>query len=221
NSADKNIVSIEDPVESELPGINQAQMNPKAGVTCATALRAILRQDPNVVMVGEIRDAETADIAVRAAMTGHMVLSTLHTNTAAGVMSRLLDLGVESFLLSTALVGVLNQRLVRKICPHCKEEVALDKSRFGPWQKFVKNMFRGKGCKNCRMTGYQGRIGIFELAPVNEVVRELIYRKASDSEIRDQFRKMGIKDIREDGFEKVNAGMTTLDEVLRVTEEVW
>lgn len=219
NAPDKNIVSIEDPVESEVPGINQAQINPKAGITFATALRAILRQDPNVVMVGEIRDAETADIAVRAAMTGHMVLSTLHTNTASGVVSRLLDLGVESFLLSSALIGILNQRLVRKICPHCKEEVAVDKSHLGASARIIKKMFRGKGCQNCRMTGYQGRVGIFELAPVEATIRELIYRKASDVMIREQFRKMGVKDIREDGFEKVNAGLTTLDEVMRVTEE--
>ncbi|MBI1909358.1 MAG: type II/IV secretion system protein [Deltaproteobacteria bacterium] len=220
NSPEKNIVSIEDPVESEIPGVNQAQVNPKAGITFATALRAILRQDPNVVMIGEIRDAETADIAVRAAMTGHMVLSTLHTNTASGALSRLLDLGVESFLLSSALVGILNQRLVRRICTHCREEVSIDKTRLGPWVKLVKTAFRGQGCSHCRMTGYKGRVGLFELAPINDVIRDLIYRKASDTEVRDQLRKMGVKDIREDGFEKVNAGMTTLEEVLRVTEEV-
>lgn len=219
NSPESNIISIEDPIESEIEGIAQISVNPKAGLTFASILRSVLRQDPDVIMIGEIRDAETASIAVRAAITGHLVLSTLHTNTAAGAISRLLDLGVEPFLLSTALQGVLAQRLVRKICKECKEPVPVDTSKLGPYAKLVKKAFRGKGCKNCHLSGYSGRIGIFEMAPVDDSIRQLIYNRANDSEIEKQLRAMGFIDMRQDGFSKVEQGITTLEEVLRVTQE--
>ncbi len=219
NSSEKNIISIEDPIESELEGINQVEVNTKAGVTFAAVLRSVLRQDPDVIMIGEIRDAETAQIAVRAAITGHMVLSTLHTNTASGAISRLMDLGVEPFLLSTALKGVLAQRLVRKICPNCRQEVSIDSSRFGELGKMAQRAFLGKGCKSCNFTGYAGRLGIFELAAIDEKVRRLINNKAPDNEISKAFRDMGVKSIIEDGAAKINEGLTSLEEVLRVTCE--
>jgi len=219
NTPDINIISIEDPIESEITGVSQIAINPKANLTFPTILRSVLRQDPDVIMVGEIRDTETANIAVRAAITGHLVLSTLHTNTAAGAISRLMDLGVEPFLLSTALQGVLAQRLARKICPKCKEELSLHSARFGPYAKLVKHAFRGRGCSHCRRTGYRGRIGIFELAPMNDTIRELIYRKASDLEIEKEIRRLQPLSIREEGLKKVEEGITTIEEVLRVTEE--
>ena len=219
NSPDKNIISIEDPVESEILGVNQAQVNLKAGVTFASALRSILRQDPDVIMIGEVRDAETAEISVRAAITGHLVLSTLHTNTAAGVISRLMDLGVEPFLLSSALIGVLAQRLVRQICSHCRVEATPDLSRLGPLAKGVQKCFQGKGCTSCRMSGYSGRVGLFELAPTGESVRKMIANRATDKEIEEEFRRLGVRSILEDGLDKINQGVTTIDEVLRVTQE--
>jgi len=219
NTPERNIISIEDPIESEITGVNQAQINLKAGMTFASALRSILRQDPDVIMIGEIRDSETADIAVRAAITGHLVLSTLHTNTAAGTISRLNDLGVEPFLLSSAMIGVLAQRLVRKICPSCRKEVPPDAARLGPLAAFVKKCFMGQGCPSCRMSGYIGRIGIFELAPISESVRRKISTKAVDQEIEEEFRKMGVRSMVEEGLEKVNQGITTVEEVLRVTQE--
>ena len=219
NSPELNIISIEDPIESEVANISQVSVNPKVGLTFAAILRSVLRQDPDVIMIGEIRDAETASIAVRAAITGHLVLSTLHTNTASGAISRLMDLGVEPFLLSTALQGVLAQRLVRKICTECREEIPLDSAKMGPYAKMVKKAFRGKGCKSCRLTGYSGRVGLFEMAPITDAIRQLIYNKAPDSEIEKELRRMGHVEIRQDGFNKVEQGITTLEEVLRVTEE--
>lgn len=211
NSSEKNVISIEDPIESEIDGVNQVAVNAKAGLTFAKVLRSVLRQDPDVIMIGEIRDAETAQIAVRAAITGHMVLSTLHTNTAAGAISRLNDLGVESFLLASALKGVMAQRLVRKICPQCQHEI-----KPGPE---TKKAFQGKGCKACNFSGFAGRVGIFELAPIDDAVRELIHNKASDGEIVKTFKTHGVKTILQDGVEKVEAGLTTWGEVMRVTQE--
>lgn len=219
NSPELNIVSIEDPIESELDGISQIAVHPKAGLTFAGILRSTLRQDPDVIMIGEIRDSETASIAVRAAITGHLVFSTLHTNTAAGAISRLLDLGVEPFLLSTALQGVVAQRLVRKICRECREAVPIDVTKLGPYARLVKKAFRGKGCKSCHLSGYIGRVGIFELAPINDIIRQLIYNRAIDVDIEKQLRQMGFADMRQDGFRKVEQGITTLEEVLRVTQE--
>lgn len=221
NSQEVNIVSIEDPIENEIPGVNQAQVNPKAGVTFASALRSILRQDPDVIMVGEIRDGETADIAVRSAMTGHLVFSTLHTNTAVGAIARLMDLGVEPFLISSALLGVMAQRLVRKICPNCKEEIKLDKEqlkilvgREDPSAKF----FKGRGCEQCRMSGYLGRTGLFELLYVDDKVKGMVARRASEDELKNYMTSVGVLGIREIGIKKVYEGVTTVEEVLRVTE---
>ncbi len=219
NSSEKNIISIEDPIESEIEGINQISVNTKSGMTFASILRSVLRQDPDVIMIGEVRDGETAQIAVRAAITGHMVLSTLHTNTASGTISRLIDLGVEPFLLASALRGVLAQRLVRKICEGCQQETTLDPVKYGEITKAISKAYMGKGCKACNYSGFSGRIGIFELAPINEEVRQLIISKASDGVIVQALRKMGVKSIIEDGIAKINAGITTIDEVLRVTCE--
>ncbi len=219
NSPDKNIISVEDPVESEVAGVNQTQINAKAGVTFASALRSILRQDPDVIMIGEIRDGETGEIAVRAAITGHLVLSTLHTNSAAGAISRMNDLGVEHFLLSSALIGVLAQRLVRKICPECKVEDEPSPALMHLLGRTVKKAFRGQGCKVCRMSGYKGRAGIFELAAIDETVRKLISEKSPDHVIEAEFRKHGVQSLVENGLEKVEQGVTTLEEVVRVTQE--
>lgn len=222
NSQERNIISIEDPIENEIPGVNQAQVNLKAGVTFASALRAILRQDPDIIMVGEIRDKETADIAVRSAMTGHLVFSTLHTNSAVGAIARLIDLGVEPFLISSALLGVMAQRLVRKICPDCSEEVRVgdDQVRelLGKEMKDAR-FFRGKGCKKCRMSGYIGRTGIFELVYVDEILKEIIARSSSEDEIIKYVHEKGVLSIREAGVKKALSGMTTIEEVLRVTEK--
>ena len=197
NSEEKNIITLEDPVEYHLPMIRQSQINPKAGVTFATGLRSVLRQDPDVIMVGEIRDRQTADIAVQAALTGHLVFSTLHTNDAAGTASRLLDMGVEPFLVSSSVIGILAQRLVRVICPKCK----------------------GKRCKNCKDTGFYGRLGIFELLLMNENIKKLIAEKASSEQIMKAAQEAGMRTLREDGLLKVKNGITTQEEVYRVTAE--
>lgn len=223
NAPEKNIVSIEDPVESEVAGVNQAQVNLKAGITFASALRAILRQDPDVIMIGEIRDVETAEISVRAAITGHLVLSTIHTNSAAGVISRLIDLKVEPFLVSSSLIGVLAQRLVRKICLQCRVEAPVPASippaAGGHEGRTPTKAFRGRGCPACRMSGFSGRLGIFELAPVTEAVGQMILEKASDDEIGRAFRKMGVPSLLEDGLAKVEMGLTTLEEVVHSVQE--
>lgn len=220
NSPERNVISIEDPIESEIEGVNQVAVNIKTGVTFAAVLRSALRQDPDIIMLGEIRDAETAQIAVRAAITGHMVLSTLHTNSAAGAIPRLEDLGVEPFMLSSALKGVLAQRLVRKICDLCRIETPLDPEKYGPdIMASVKKAHMGKGCKNCNFTGYRGRIGIFELAAVDEKMRHMINSNASEIELTKYLRENGTLSIIDDGLAKVNMGLTTLDEVLRVTTE--
>ena len=219
NSVERNIMSIEDPVENEIPGVNQAQLNNKANVTFASAMRSMLRQDPDVIMVGEVRDAETAEMALRAALTGHLVMSTLHTNTAVGAVSRLVNLGIPPFLLSAALVGVLGQRLVRKICPQCKEEYTDNEGKL----KILglpenSKTYIGKGCEACRKTGYVSRIGIFELFTVNEDVRKLIEEGATDEKISEEIKKKGYVPMIEDGRKKILEGQTSMNEVLRVTE---
>ncbi|MFH1830852.1 MAG: GspE/PulE family protein [Pseudomonadota bacterium] len=220
NSQDRNIVSIEDPIENEITGVNQAQVNVKAGLTFASALRSILRQDPDVIMVGEIRDRETADIAVRAAITGHLVFSTIHTNTAMGCVNRLIDLGVEPFLVSSALVGAMSQRLVRRICTHCKKPAEVDEAVLAtldlPSDAVV---YRGKGCKHCRMSGYSGRTGIFEIVALDKEMREMVVAGKSEDELIEAVRKKGVLDLRRRGREAVLEGKTTIDEVLRVAEE--
>jgi len=198
NSEDKNITTIENPIEYHLAGIRQMQVNPKIGLSFVESLPAVLRQDPDVIMVGEIRDAETAKAAVQAALTGHLVFSTLHTNDAPSAVTRLVDMGIEPFLISSSVIGVLSQRLVRTICTECK----------------------GEGCKRCLQTGLRGRIGIFELMRPDEKIRELISTKASSDQIRRAAIEAGMQLLREDGQKKINDGITTTEEVMRVTEEI-
>ncbi len=222
NKRDVNIITIEDPVEYKLPGVSQIQVQPKKNVTFASMLRFVVRQDPDVIMVGEIRDAETASSATQAAMTGHLVFSTLHTNDAVGSVARLTDLGVEPFYLASALLGALAQRLVRRVCKQCARETALtpamaaslgltaEQAAAGRWVK-------GEGCEACLGSGYRGRIGIFELMVVDDAIRDLIHRRASMAEIREEATRGGMKLLRQDGVAKAMAGVTTAEEVLQAT----
>lgn len=220
NSQDRNIVSIEDPIENEIAGVNQAQVNVKAGLTFATALRSILRQDPDVIMVGEIRDAETADIAVRSAITGHLVFSTIHTNTAMGAVTRLNDLGVLPFMVASALIGVMSQRLVRRVCDKCRQPVEVEEAKLTAFGIPPKTpVYRGRGCKFCRMSGFSGRLGIFELVRVTSGLRHKIVARASEDELIQEARSQGVPDLREQGKRLVLDGLTTMEEVMRVTEE--
>lgn len=221
NSKDTNILTVEDPIEYELEGIGQTQVNTKVDMTFARGLRAILRQDPDVVMIGEIRDLETAQIAVQASLTGHMVLSTLHTNTASGSITRLQDMGVEPFLVSSSLLGVLAQRLIRTLCSDCKSEHMPDLSErelLGMTADDTRVIYRAQGCKACGHNGYRGRTGIHELLVVDDDVRELIHTGRGELAIEKHIRK-STPSIRHDGMSKVLAGITTLEEVLRVTRE--
>ncbi|NRA71553.1 MAG: type II secretion system ATPase GspE [Gammaproteobacteria bacterium] len=218
NSQDRNILTVEDPIEYNIDGIGQTQVNAKVDMTFARGLRAILRQDPDVVMIGEIRDLETAQIAVQASLTGHMVLSTLHTNTAVGAVTRLQDMGIETFLLSSSLLGVLAQRLVRTLCVECREEHPADAGELALLQCESANIYRAKGCEKCNFNGYRGRTGIHELLEVDNKVREMIHNGASEAEIERHVRTT-CPGIRQDGISKVLAGITTLEEVLRVTKE--
>ena len=229
NSVEKNIITVEDPVEFRLDGVNQVQTNVKAGLTFASGLRSMLRQDPDIIMVGEIRDHETAEIAVNAALTGHLVLSTLHTNDAPGATVRLVDMGVEPFLAASSLICVLSQRLVRRVCTKCAEKYVPDDESWGWWLRTTaklsdepalglpRELVHGKGCKSCGNTGYSGRTAIHEIMMVNEPVRELVSRNAPSDEIASVARQQGMKRLIEDGAEKVLAGVTTIDEVLRVS----
>jgi type IV pilus assembly protein PilB len=223
NSKEKNIITIEDPVEYRLALIRQTQINPKAGINFATGLRSILRQDPDIIMIGEIRDLETSEIAMQSSLTGHLVLSTLHTNDAPEAISRLVDIGVEPYLISSSVIGVLAQRLVRTICTDCKVPYQADPKVMGDLGEGVSNpkesltLYRGKGCKNCKQSGYRGRTGIFELLLVNEEIKKLISDRASTQLIRDVAKKTaGMVSLRVDGLRKVLKGITTLDEVDRV-----
>ncbi len=223
NSMDKNIITIEDPVEYRLSLIRQTQVNLKAGITFAKGLRSILRQDPDVIMVGEIRDLETSEVATQAALTGHLVLSTLHTNDASEAIARLMDIGVEPYLISSSVVGVLAQRLIRTICPNCKVSYQGDPGVLAELGETLANskesptLYRGKGCKNCKQSGYLGRMGIFELFSVNEKIKQLISDKASTQMIRQAAKDgTGMISLREDGLHKVLKGMTTLEEIDRV-----
>ncbi|MCC7351856.1 MAG: Flp pilus assembly complex ATPase component TadA [Phycisphaerales bacterium] len=220
NSDDINICTIEDPVEYALGGINQFQVNEKAGFTFASALRSLLRQDPDVIMVGEIRDAETARIATQAALTGHLVFSTLHTNDAPGAVTRLFNIGIEPYLVGASLSGILAQRLVRKLCQNCKEayEPSLNERR--QMEKFggsVESLYRPKGCPRCRNLGYSGRIGIYELLVPDDRMIDLISQGATLNQVRELAREQEMKTLRADGIEKVKTGITTLEEVYRVT----
>jgi len=215
------ILTIEDPVEYELPGVAQIPVRPSRNFTFATGLRAILRQDPDVVMVGEIRDSETAEIAIRAALTGHQVFSTLHTNDATGAVTRLLDMGVEAFLIASSLEGVLAQRLVRKLCPNCRVEspvaaVLRDKMEALGGRKIEGAFFRGNGCEECRNTGYRGRTGIFELLSLTPELKEMILQKRSNAELKATAQE-GMTTMHQDALQKASAGITSLEEILRVS----
>jgi general secretion pathway protein E len=212
-------------VEYQLGGVNQIQVKPQIGLTFANGLRSIVRQDPDVIMVGEIRDAETAEIAVQAALTGHLVFSTLHTNDAAGAISRLLEMGVQDYLLSSSLLGVLAQRLVRRLCTSCRKEVAFtafeaDEPELKPRNGDVpQTVWEAVGCEACSGTGYRGRVGIFELLPATSEICKIIVQRADAGTIRNLAVQHGMKLLREDGWDKVRSGVTTLAEVLRVTRE--
>jgi type IV pilus assembly protein PilB len=216
-----NISTVEDPVEYHLGSVNQTQVHAKIGMTFSAALRALLRQDPDVVMLGEIRDKETAEIAVQASLTGHLVLSTLHTNDAPSSITRLINIGVEPYLISAAVNAVLAQRLVRKVCPHCKEEYtpSPEMKEFLTLQGFSsEKVIRGKGCDRCRKTGYAGRLGIYELMVMDDSLRDLVTGNPDVTHLRKLCRERGLVTLRTDGFRKVMSGLTTVDEVLRVTE---
>ncbi len=223
NSPDKNIITIEDPIEYQLDGIGQIQVNPKINLTFATGLRSIVRQDPDVILVGEIRDLETAEIAIQSALTGHLVFSTLHTNDSAGAITRLIDMGIEPFLVSSAVNAILAQRLVRVICPYCKEqytpppfslkEIGLDET-----QVSGKKFFRGKGCSECSNTGFRGRMGIYELLILDDEIKSLVSRTSDSNAIRKEALSKGLITLRMDGAQKVLEGFTTVEEVIRVTQ---
>lgn len=221
NDRTRNILTVEDPIEYHLEGIGQTQVNSKVDMTFARGLRAILRQDPDVVMVGEIRDKETAEIAVQASLTGHLVLSTLHTNSAIGAITRLVDMGIEPFLLSSSLLGVLAQRLVRVLCPHCKEAYQADEAEcklLGVPFAQSPTLYHARGCAECHQQGYRGRTGIYELVVFDDHLRTLIHNAASEQDMTRHARSLG-PSIREDGRRKVLEGATTVEEVLRVTRE--
>ncbi|HLJ47778.1 MAG TPA: type II secretion system ATPase GspE [Bryobacteraceae bacterium] len=215
NLTDKKIITIEDPVEYQMDGINQIHVNNQIGLTFAAGLRHIVRQDPDVIMVGEVRDRETADIAIRSSLTGHLVFSTLHTNDAPSAITRLTDMGVENYLITSSLVAVLAQRLVRVICPHCK---APSGYKMAPDGESVQ-CFRGHGCEHCFGSGYTGRVGIFEMMELNDEIRKLIMRNSDAAEITNAARRNGMLSLREDGWIKISRGVTTVEEVMRVTQE--
>ncbi len=224
NSPEKKIITVEDPVEYQLRGINQIQVKPSIGLTFANALRSIVRQDPDVILIGEIRDAETAEIAIQSALTGHLVLSTLHTNDAPSAITRLIDMGMEDYLLSSTIIGILAQRLVRVACPHCQvpyspdpvilKEMKLNREDLSRFQ-----ISEVKGCESCSQTGYWGRQGIFEFLRVTEEIQTMILEKRDSNAIKETARKQGMRTLREDGWLKVKHGVTTISEVLRVTQE--
>lgn len=218
NREEKNIITIEDPVEYQLKGIGQIQVNPKINLTFAQGLRSILRQDPDIIMIGEIRDLETAEIAIHASLTGHLVFSTLHTNDSAGAITRLIDMGVEPFLVASSLIGVLAQRLVRTICPFCKKTYNPSFNEIKELRG-VKVLYKGDGCEQCMGTGYRGRTGIFELLIVDDDIRALIAKNVPTNVIKKTAVEKGMDILREDGIKKVLEGITTFEEVVRVTQE--
>ncbi len=222
NKPDRKIITVEDPVEYVLAGINQVPVRHDVGMTFASALRSMLRQAPNIVMVGEIRDLETAEISINASLTGHMVFSTLHTNDAPGAITRLIDIGVKPFLVSTSLRAAVAQRLTRKICKQCKKPYSpepneLRSLNITPQQAANATFMRGEGCQNCNGTGYRGRAGIFEMFVVNEEIQRMIYDNVGTAKLRDKARSLGMRTMREDGVRKVLAGLTSIDEVVSIT----
>ncbi len=221
NSTEKKIMTIEDPVEYRLKGINQVQAKPKIGLTFAAGLRSFLRQDPDIMLVGEIRDKETAEVAVQAALTGHLVLSTLHTNDAPSSVIRLIDMGIEPFLISSSVIGIIAQRLVRRICPRCKKEAKLTSDLAKILEEYNMDskkiiLNKGEGCPYCKETGYKGRIAIFELMIISDTIRDLISSNITSGKLRETALKEGMCQLKEDGLKKVCEGVTTIDEVLRV-----
>ena len=223
NSSSIKIITVEDPVEYQLRGVMQIQVLPKIGLNFAAGLRSILRHDPDVIMVGEVRDYETAEVAIRASLTGHLVFSTLHTNDAAGAITRLLDMGVEPFLVSSSLECLIAQRLVRLICPECKAPAVKTSEpilrSFGIFEKPEKvEIFAGKGCSACKFSGYRGRTGIYEIILMNDTLREMIIKKASSQQIKRKAIELGMRTLRQDGWEKIAKGLTTVEEVMRVTQ---
>ncbi len=224
NSIEKNIITVEDPIEYRLDGLNQVQVNVRAGLTFANGLRSILRSDPDIIMIGEIRDAETARIAVESALTGHLVFSTIHTNDAAGAITRLGDMGIETFLTASSLAGVVAQRLARILCPHCKEAYEINRDQIlsnisdFPLDEGEEKLtlYRSKGCFRCSSTGYKGRVGVYELLLVNEEIRRLTLKHASSSEINDAAVAAGMTTLRQDGLRKVKQGITSVEEIMRV-----
>jgi type IV pilus assembly protein PilB len=221
NSPEDNVITVEDPVEYVLAGLNQVTAKPDIGLSFAAALRSILRQDPDIIMIGEIRDFETVDIAIKAALTGHLVLSTLHTTTAAGSVTRMLNMGVEPFLITSSVILVAAQRLVRKICPNCKESYELDADivqKYGVKTNGKKvKFFRGKGCEVCRKTGYKGRVGLIEALTLSPKIKALILESAQEYKITEQARMEGMRTLRENGIALALDGVTTIDEIVRVT----
>jgi type II secretion system protein E len=224
NDKDKKIITIEDPIEYQMKGIMQMQINPKIGFTFANALRSMLRHDPDVMMVGEVRDYETAEITIRVALTGHLVFSTIHTNDASGGVTRLIDMGIEPFLVSSAVECFIAQRLVRVICGKCKRRMKPDReilSELGVTRANASKvkLYEGKGCEACRHTGYKGRTAIYEILAMSEPIRELVLKRASSDQIKKKALELGMRTLREDGWEKIRTGITTPSEVLRVTQE--
>jgi type IV pilus assembly protein PilB len=218
NTEDVNIVTVEDPVEYVLDGINQAQVHAKIGVTFATYLRSILRQDPDIIMIGEIRDHETADIAVRSATTGHLVLSTVHTNDAPGVITRLIDMGIEPFMVASSVIGAVSQRLVRRICPHCRSRYEPNQAElvFAGFQDQSVDLYAGKGCDKCNQTGYRGRVALHEVLTVTPNIQKLVLDSPSNDELRQVALEEGMISLKDDGIEKVRQGLTTIKEIMRV-----
>jgi len=227
NSVDIRIMSAEDPIEYEMAGVNQVQMKPEIGLTFAHALRTFLRQDPDVIMVGEIRDRETAEISIRAALTGHLVFSTLHTNDSAASISRLLDMGIEPFLVASAVEGIVAQRLIRRLCPSCRKPIELDdvkkemlrKEGFPVEALATHAVYEPVGCDECRNSGFKGRTGIYEILTVDDHIRPLIIDRAPASDIKREAMRHGLHTLRDDGWRQVLAGVTTVEEVLRVSED--
>jgi general secretion pathway protein E len=220
DAATTNIMTVEDPIEYDLDGVGQTQVNPRIDMTFARALRAILRQDPDVIMIGEIRDLETAQIAVQASLTGHLVLATLHTNDAPSAITRLVDMGIEPFLLASSLIGVLAQRLYRKLCLHCREAYvpdAAERNQLGLGAG--ERLYRPVGCTQCNFTGYRGRAGVHELLMVDEPLRRLIHEGAPEARLRDHATAAGMVSLRQDGLDRVRSGCTTWEEILRVTRD--
>jgi type II secretory ATPase GspE/PulE/Tfp pilus assembly ATPase PilB-like protein len=222
NKPDRKIITVEEPIEYQMTGINQVQVNPEIGMTFPAALRSILRQAPNIIMIGEIRDLETASIATNASLTGHLVFSTLHTNDAPSAIARLIDIGVQPFLVASSLRAIMAQRLVRRICPHCRQPAELSETemralRIESGQLQDAQVMLGKGCEQCRGTGYKGRMGIFEIFVLDDEVRHMINKRSSTLNLRQRARELGMRTLREDGIRKVLTGLTTADEVISIT----